>query len=67
MRASYEFLRAVMNAYVTHSSDVRHCIYANTGLVERHKHCRVILIAINFIIYKYAFFSLSSGFELAGQ
>ena len=40
--------------FVKHSSDVT--VYANTKIVEYHRHYRAILIAINFIIYKLCIF-----------
>ena len=44
---------------VTHCSDVT--VYANTGIVEQHKHYRIILIVINLVIYKLCIFLTAVG------
>ena len=67
LRGHVQILQAVMdfvNRYgpIMHPSDV--IVYANTGIVRQHRHYRVILIVINYIIYKLCIFLLPMRFEL---
>ena len=49
----YRFFAGSYEA-VTQPSDVT--VYANTGIVGKHRHYRIILIVINFVMYKLRIF-----------